>query len=202
MYFVCPSSGCQVTPEPLLQQVQNPVWLFGADNNGTVIQFPAVPAGGLVSTTGTLTFGIGTQSDNALGAAKVQQTDFAGNFTTIFNGQSYSSSFIDSGSNGYFFLDAATSGIPVCQDATDFYCPPSLRSLSATTRGTNGTTAAVTFSIGNLDALNGRFAAFSEVGGPNPGQFNWGLPFFYGRTVFTAIESQTTPAGAGPYWAY
>ena len=30
----------------------------------------------------------------------------------------------------------------------------------------------------------------------------WGLPFFFGRTVFTAIEGQTTPGGVGPYFAF
>jgi hypothetical protein len=32
--------------------------------------------------------------------------------------------------------------------------------------------------------------------------FDWGLPFYYGRTVFTAIEGQNTSAGAGPYFAF
>jgi hypothetical protein len=30
--------------------------------------------------------------------------------------------------------------------------------------------------------------------------FDWGLPFFFGRTVFTAIEDRGTPAG--PYFAF
>jgi hypothetical protein len=32
--------------------------------------------------------------------------------------------------------------------------------------------------------------------------FDWGLPFFFGRTVYTAIEGQSTPAGVGPYFAF
>jgi hypothetical protein len=40
------------------------------------------------------------------------------------------------------------------------------------------------------------------VAGPNPGGFAWGLPFFFGRTVFTAIDGQTTPGGVGPYFAF
>jgi hypothetical protein len=40
------------------------------------------------------------------------------------------------------------------------------------------------------------------LAGPNSGTFDWGLPFFFGRNVFTAIESQNTPGGVGPYWAY
>jgi hypothetical protein len=32
--------------------------------------------------------------------------------------------------------------------------------------------------------------------------FDWGLPFFFGRTVFTAIEGMSTPGGTGPYFAF
>ena len=32
--------------------------------------------------------------------------------------------------------------------------------------------------------------------------FDWGLPFFFGREVFVAIEGQETPSGPGPYYAY
>jgi len=39
--------------------------------------------------------------------------------------------------------------------------------------------------------LNAQFNAFSEVAGPNPGGFAWGLSFFFGRTIYTAIEGQT-----------
>ena len=46
LYYECPSLGCQTTAEPLTKQVQNPVWLFPTDNNGVVIQLPAVPIGG------------------------------------------------------------------------------------------------------------------------------------------------------------
>ena len=202
LYYLCTFGSCTVTAEPLTQQVQNPIWLFSSDNNGVAITLPSVPVGGLLATMGMMRFGIGTQSDNALGASQVQTTDVAGNFTTIFNGQSFGSSFIDSGSNGLYLLDTATTGLPTCPDAPDFYCPPALREFSATNRGANGAAKAVGFHIGDTDTLNGDFTAFSEVGGPNPGLFDWGLPFFYGRSVFVAIEGQSTPGGTGPYWAY
>ncbi|HMC70412.1 MAG TPA: DUF3443 domain-containing protein, partial [Mycobacteriales bacterium] len=203
-YYSCPSSGCIVIAQPSAKQLQNPVSMFATDNNGVVIQLPSVAPGGAATLTGSMTFGIGTQSDNALGSAKVYTTDGTGSFTTVFNGQSLASSFIDSGSNGFFFVDAASSGLPVCLDTSDFYCPAPRQSFSATTRGANGTTSTVSFSIDNADTLlrARQFSVFGELGGPNAGAFDWGLPFFYGRTVFTAIDGQSTPGGTGPYWAY
>jgi hypothetical protein len=32
--------------------------------------------------------------------------------------------------------------------------------------------------------------------------FDWGLPFFYGRRVFVAIEGNTVAGKAAPFWAY
>jgi hypothetical protein len=32
--------------------------------------------------------------------------------------------------------------------------------------------------------------------------FDWGLPFFYGRRVATAIQGYSTSAGTGPYIAF
>jgi len=201
-YYACPSSGCRTVAVSLQNQLQNPVSLFPSDNNGTVIQLPSVAAGGVASTSGMLMFGIGTQSNNALGSAKVLTLDGDGNFSTIYGGQQIQSTYIDSGTNGNFFLDSRTTGLPTCSVSTDFYCPTTLQSQSATNRGVNGVTTAVTFSVGNVDTLSARVSAAGEVAGPNPGGFSWGLPFFYGRSVFTAIEGQSTSGGAGPYVAY
>jgi hypothetical protein len=55
----------------------------------------------------------------------------------------------------------------------------------------------------NVTAAFPNDSAFGNAAGPLPGNsFDWGLPFFYGRTVFTAINGTTTPAGPGPFWAY
>jgi Protein of unknown function (DUF3443) len=203
LYYVCPTpTGCVVTTEPVASQVQNPVSHFASDNNGVVIQLPAVPSGGAPSTSGTLTFGIGTQGNNALGSAKIFTLDNRANFATVFNGQTYSSSFIDSGSNGIFFLDSAGAGLPACKNSKGFYCPTTLTALSATQRGLSGTTTVVAFNAGNVDQVNSTFSVFAEATGANPGGFDWGLPFFFGRTVFVAIAGQSTPGGTGPYWAY
>jgi uncharacterized protein DUF3443 len=202
LYYSCPASGCVPTTESLTQQLQNPVWMFAHDSNGVVINLPTVPPTGLLAVSGSLVFGIGTESNNSLGAAKVLTTGADGTIVAVFNGQSYPGSFIDSGSNGLYFLDAATSGLALCSDAKSFYCPSVSQTLSATNRGANGVVAPITFTVASADSLSSLFSAFSTIAGPNPGAFDWGVPFFYGRLVFTAIEGQITPAGVGPYWAY
>lgn len=204
-YYICPASGCEITTESLSNQVLNPVTLFATDNNGVIIELPAV-SGAETSVTGSLIFGIGTQSNNALGSATVYTIDpSTGNFTTVFNGVPYTdASFLDSGSNALYFLDSNTTGLPICQDATFWYCPSSTQDFSATNQGANGATGTVNFSVGNADALTANLndGVANGLAGPNPGSFDWGLPFFFGRNVYTAIEGQNTPAGQGPYWAY
>ena len=205
LYYECASSSCTVAAESLAQQVQNPIPLFTTDNNGVILELPSV-SGAVPSLSGSMIFGIGTESNNGLGSATVYAINANGEFSTSYNGQSYPA-FIDSGSNAYFFLDSATTGLADCSDATGFYCPPSSTNFSALTAGsgsTPGVATSINFAVGNADTLfsNANDFVFSTLGGPNPGMFDWGLPFFFGRNVYTAIAAQNTPAGQGPYWAY
>ena len=180
--------------------------LFSTDNNGVVIELPAA-SNPETSLSGSLIFGIGTQSNNGLGGATVYPVDDFGNFITTYKSVAYNQSFLDSGSNGLYFLDTATTGIPVCPDANYFYCPSSTDNLSATTTGATGApSSTVSFSVANADDLfnnNPNATVFGQLAGPNSlVGFDWGLPFFYGRNVYTAIYGQSTPGGTGPYWAY
>jgi hypothetical protein len=205
LYFSCPAaSSCAATAVPLQKQLQNPVWLFPQDNNGVLVSLPAIPAAGAPTAAGSLIFGIGTQANNALGGARVYTTDDVGNFSTVFEGTTYSSSFLDTGSNGLYFQDSDTIGFPSCPDGdSDFSCPPTAVSLTATNIGHNGASAPVAFSVANAESLfNSNNAAFNDLAGPDTGDFDWGLPFFFGRPTFIAIEGQNTPGGTGPYWAY
>ncbi len=65
-----------------------------------------------------MVFGIGTQSDNVLGSAKVLTVDANGSLSTTYGSQTYGGSYIDSGTNGNFFLDSKTTGLPVCTQNT------------------------------------------------------------------------------------
>jgi Protein of unknown function (DUF3443) len=204
LYYTC-SSTCAVTTESLASQLQNPVVLFATDNNGVIVQLPAV-SGAETSISGSLIFGIGTQSNNSLGSATIYTLDpSTGNFTTSFNGKTYTdSAFLDTGSNAIYFLDASATGLPLCKDLNFWYCPTSTQTPSATNQGANGASGAFTFTVGNADTLvsNMTTGVANGLAGPSPGLFDWGLPFFYGRKVYTAIENHNTPGGAGPYWAY
>ena len=204
VYFSCAGSACSVTSVPLASQVQNPVWLFPQDNNGLVVQLPSVPPEGAPNVSGSLVFGIGTQANNALGSAQVYTTDGEGNLSTTFKGRTYSSSFLDTGSNGFYFLDSSTIGLPPCpRSDSGFSCPSSTVTYAATNVGSNGTSGQVTFSVANAESLfRTGYNALGTLGGPDTGEFDWGLPFFFGRATFIAIEGQATPAGPGPYWAY
>lgn len=201
MYYQCASTSCNVANEATSQQVQNPIVLFPTDNNGVIIQLPSV-SGASASVTGSMIFGIGTQSNNGLGSAQVFPVNSSAEFNTSFKGKSYSA-FVDSGSNALFFLDSTATGLQTCSSNSGFYCPSSTQNLSAIT-SSGSPSQTINFSIANADSLfsnRGDFV-FAELGGPNPGTFDWGLPFFFGRSVFTAIEARSTPAGIGPFWAY
>jgi hypothetical protein len=206
-YYACSSTLCQPTTVPLAQQVTNPVSLFATDNNGSIIELPSVAAQGAATVTGSLIFGIDTQTNNASGTETVLTVDPQfGYLTALFNGESLAMSFIDSGSSGIFFND---TDIVQCTDPSfsQFFCPASTLSLTVTLQGTNGVAGAIGFDIGNaqtLEADNPTFAALPTLAGTNPipGSFDYGLPFYFGRRVATALESGTTTLGAGPYVAY
>lgn len=207
-YYICTSgSSCSQTAATAAQQVTNPIVNFPQDNNGVMTTLPALSASGSAGVSGTLTFGIGTQADNALGAATVYTvtpyatgSQYYDTFATQFNGGS-DVAFVDSGSNGFFFDDSA---IAQCTSSTGFYCPASTLSLSAMLQGENGNNSSQNFSIANAQTLfNAGAYATNNIGGVGTsGYFDWGLPFFFGRTIYTAIDGRATSGGTGPYIAF
>ncbi len=222
-YYDCPASGCSAviaraaaTTAPF-QQLVNPVAAMTTDNNGTIINLPAVSAAGQASASGTLYFGIGTQTNNGLGSATVLTTTTsssrsgAGLLTVAYNGKNLTNSFLDSGSNAYFFVNSA---IPACtgSDYTGYYCPPSPLTLSVTVQGQNGSSAAQSLTLNNAMTLLSTSNAVAPGIGVNPnlvGQLNGytssfdiGFPFFYGRNVYTAIEGRSAGGATGPYFAF
>ena len=61
------------------------------------------------------------------------------------------------------------------------------------------------YSVANADALfttsSLAFAGLAGTAGQGTNAFVWGMPFFYGRSVFTSIWGQTLSAN-GPWNAF
>ena len=210
VYYSCPTGGaCNAITLATTNQVLNPVPFLPGDNNGVLLQLPAVSPPGATTVSGTLFLGIGTQANNGVGSAVAYTTDANGNFLVTYNGTNYPGS-ISSGLNANYFLNSTTvPQLPTCTgNYSQYYCPASTQSISATNVGINNASSAITFSVDNAMDLftnNPTFAVFPTLAGPSSAvsqTFDWGLPFFYGRSVFTAIERANTPLGPGPFWAY
>jgi hypothetical protein len=214
-YYACQGTGSTAACVPVAQgatasapnqQVPNPISSFAQDNNGSLITLPSVSSTGQASATGSLIFGIGTQANNALGSAKVYSiSGSTGYFTTVFNGRQMPQSYIDSGTSVLVFSDPA---LALCSNFVGYFCPASTTTLTAVNQGLNGASGSVSFIVSNAQALNFSNAvqpglsASQDISGGNTASFAWGLPFFYGRSVFTAIQGAATPGGTGPFFAY
>jgi hypothetical protein len=203
-YFACPGgTSCVRTAVPLNQQVANPVASFATDNNGVIVQLPPVSNTGSPSANGTLVFGIGTQSNNALAASHTFATDAYGDLdNSVYNGTTLQA-FLDSGSNAYFFVD---NSLALCGGTyAGFYCPSSAQTRSVTLAGQSSTTASVSIGILSASTLFGSSSNFAlndlagQIGGSS--SFDLGLPFFFGRYVYYGID-RTASGGQAPYVAF
>lgn len=218
IYFSCPSSGsgsCTGIAVAIAQQVTNPVGLLPVDNNGVIVQMPNVADVGAPEADGYVIFGIGTQSNNTppkpsavvvMPATNDGGKDYQRDFTTSYNGVSLPTSIIDSGSP-YFFFNGPSS-LSVCTQsdlaASGFYCPTTETTYTATLQG--GSSSALTVSFQITTAVNLESStnfAFQNIGAQGDStSFDWGLPFFYGRTIYFGLSGQTSSLGAGPFYAY
>ncbi|NML32076.1 DUF3443 domain-containing protein [Paraburkholderia antibiotica] len=202
-YFACPSgTSCTRTAVPLAQQVANPVASFPVDNNGVIVMMPPISNAGQASATGTLVFGIGTQSNNALAASQTFTTDAYGDLNnSVFNGTTVQA-FLDSGSNGYFFTD---SSLAQCgSNYSGFYCPASAQTRTLTLVGLNNVSTSASIGILSAQTLFGNASnyAFNDLAGQiGSNSFDLGLPFFYGRHVYYHLD-QTASGGPSPYVGY
>ncbi len=218
LYFACSDAAepCRAQAVSLADQVVNPVTRFAQDNNGTIVELPSIPGHSAAWVKGALIFGIGTRDNNRLDQQTVLAASESGSVLTAYpvDAARLSPAVFDTGSNGLYFSDPATSGIPACENLADFYCPSRRTNHTALVfDSTAQERTAVAFSVGNLEVMAQKaHAAFDDLAGPNSGAqaeaagfsayFDWGLPFYYGRRVFTAIEGQATPRGTGPYFAF
>jgi hypothetical protein len=177
---------------------------------------PSVAQAGVPTLTGTVTFGIGTQANNSLTAANTLPLTTSssnrgpGLLTATYKSKALTQSFIDSGSNDYFFIDTTLNP---CTDTglIAFYCPVSPVLLSPVMTATNGTTASGAFTLysplnvsGSSNVAPGLGINPTLVTPPLPfaNSFDFGMPFFFGRSIYTAIEGRQAGSVQGPYVAF
>jgi Protein of unknown function (DUF3443) len=210
IYFGCTGAGaCTAENVALSAQVTNPIALFAADNNGVIINLSNPQnANGDATLSGEITFGIATQADNALPLTglTVLGADSHGEFTATYNGGTTAlPALLDSATDSYAFDDPS---IAACATGAfvGYYCPvTSPQSLFAvnTGAGANGAVSTVKFAIADPSAFVVGASAFMNLGGGGGStSFTWGLPFFYGRKIFIAIDQRPGGGFTGPYYAY
>ncbi len=215
MYFGCTTAGiCTAENVALQAQVTNPVTLFASDNNGVIINLPALQnANGDTLVQGELIFGLGTQSDNSLPVTGLTLlgADANGNFASFYNLATVAvPARIDSGTDSYLFDDPT---IAICTSAAwvGYYCPviapQSLTAMNVSAQSTAAivpaTSSTVIFSVSDPDSFVAGAAAFAGLaGGVGAPTFTWGLPFFYGRPVYIGFAGRSSGAFTGPFYGY
>jgi hypothetical protein len=210
VYYGCTTAGvCSAENAALAAQVTNPVAMFAADNNGIVIRLPNLQnANGDASVTGELIFGIDTQADNALPVTglTVLGADSHGDFTAIFNGSTnVLPALIDSGTDAFAFDDPS---IAVCASGAfiGYYCPvvaPQSVQVISSGVGVNNASSTLNFAIADPNTFVANAAAFTELaGGGGSSSFTFGVPFFYGRTIYVGINQRIAGTYTGPFYAY
>lgn len=217
-YFVCNSSSCTPTNSSP-DYITNPIIMLPPPyNNGITIKFPSIPQSGAYNVIGYALFGEATESENTppdnASLLQVYSGQYPINVITSFMGQ-YNSSFLDTGSNLLFFSNSELQ--PLCQgNYPDFFCPDLSQlivSYQATIIGTESQYP-LDFAIANAQWLmNGSNTAFSTIAAYvssfNNNTIDWGMPFFYGKTVSVIPPGSTFiyggityQSGGSGYWIY
>lgn len=239
-YYGCPPSAASTatcsTTTPVAPELQlpNPISALLNSNyrNGVVLVMPAVTGTGAVSASGELILGVDTVagaagfSNNTVppGIARVQLGIDPANLPAYLNittqlsvagaSQTYSSSYLDTGTNGLFFASPSNT-LPLCTGST-WYCPQSTLSLSAVLSDGGSTTqnpVGVAFQVGNAEALfstsNTAFVSAAGTAPTGSTAFAWGMPFFYGRRVYMSIwdiacssTNSCPPSPTTPWYAW
>jgi hypothetical protein len=223
------AAACSTTaPVAANLQVSNPISALSnpAYNNGVVLAMPAVTDPGAASASGELIFGVDSiagsnvLSNNTVpsGARKVLLSVDTANIDAYLNittqltlgglVQTFTSSYLDTGTNGLFFNDSSPAPIARCAGSS-WYCPKSVMTLNAVLSDGGSTVlnpVSVAFQVGNAEALfSTSNTAFGDSAGAAPTgstSFAWGMPFFYGKRVYMSIWDITSSSGAGPWYAW
>jgi len=210
LYYSCTSSSCTETTVSLPNQAPNPISMMPFDNNGLIIQLPTISTVGSGTTSGLVTMGIGTQANNMTSSVSTTvTTDDGGFFETNFNGVTYPYALVDSGTPAYDMPSSSTL-IDCSGNGAPFFCPTSTQNLTAEMMNiSNANQGQIPFQIVSASTLNSSYVSFDNVGWDNGGvasptttTYIWGLPFFFGRSVYIGIEGKASSLATGSYVAF
>lgn len=209
VYYQCANvnaGSCVEVLPTVSQQINNPISAFATDYNGVILKMNDTLLKGSNSVTGQMIFGIGTQANNTVSPAAqlFKLNSYAELSAKATTGTSYNRSFFDTGSPFIAYSDPA-SKIPV--DQSGFFAPvsPTTQTLNTNIIDINQKMISMAYLVTNQTALDTTqhvfdnlvesFAVFSAT-------FDWGLSFFFGKTVYMTFDGQNSVNGQGPWIAF
>ncbi|KMZ11610.1 Heavy-chain fibroin [Candidatus Burkholderia humilis] len=177
--------------------------LQGTHNNGVTLAFPALAAGGTQTVSGTLTFGMDTQANNASGSDTKLVISGPATVKASYGDRSLQA-ILDTGSGAYYFPDSTIAMCPASFSSQAYYCPSQKLTRTATLQGKSGNAQAIQFDILNASVeLANNLPAHGGIGVNvdlfEAGVLDLGMPFFYGRTVTFGIQRDD---GEPAYFAF
>jgi len=196
--YTCNDGGCtEINNLPESMLIGSPIIRIPGNNNGASIQFPSVPANGAQSFIGVLTIGINTQANNSIGSDVSLLYTRDSLFKASYNNVNQASTF-DSGTPYIIFTD---NGIPLCNAgaAEGFYCPVSPMLINAVfSNFDGGNQVNASYLLQNpliyYDNAVANNTLLPYAGAPCSGCesfadsiFLWGLPYFYGKTIYSGF---------------
>lgn len=216
-YFACTGGACTAISNPPNNiQVANPIAMLSNPeyNNGLTLKFPGISDSGATGAIGYAIFGIGTNSDNSVGPdVNVYPSNSfltSGGLIPIGMPVQYSNNslikhgFLDTGSNFYYFKDSTITQCPTSNPNFFTYCQSNPVTVNPSNQSENEVYIATTANIANANNLQSSGnVAFSNYGA-NLGTryFDYGLPFFFNKTVYVGFSNESSSIGNGPYWAF
>ena len=218
--YTCNANTCTEVNDPntTISQILNinPIAAFANDNNGAIFNLPAVNTASSESITGTLTFGLNTQTNNQvpttinklLGDSSTNYWPVG--FFLANTGSQNTLAMFDSGTPYYAIY---TPLLALCPTPFNYlYCPTSdsYALISMLSNFTGGSSTPFASVIANYSSLGGFAMIMPNLGGPQDPlntQTLYGLPAFFGNNIYLGFKGSgdigaNTPLGQGPAWGF
>lgn len=212
-YFSCSSNSCSYIQNPQ-KPVVNPIAFFpNGLESGITIKFQSVNDNGSSGIKGYAIFGVGSNINNTPGGNVNIYTIYPnyqncqagiGCIPTTLSNTNINAGFLDTGSTYLYFLDNSIS-----HGTNNYYNPSSTVTLYPSNTSNNNSSIQTSFNIANADTLFNNYyfnSTFNNIGyylqSITQYDLDYGLPFFFGKTVYICFYGKTCSGRAGPYWAF